>query len=546
MNVRFLPSNKMVKVESGTLLTDAAAMAGIVLNMPCGGEGKCGKCTVRIRRSDDDTIAFTEVRACQVEVNEALTVEVPQEAYLSTWIQTAEHADATLTPNIQAGKHAGEAGLGVAIDIGTTTVAAELLDLETGQTLAVASRLNPQTRFGDDVISRIRHACENETGLSEMHAAVTEAIDQMLGQLHEKTETNGRDVKRIVAAGNTTMQHILSRADVSGLVRIPYAPATFDAAVGDAAEFGLKSGSEARVYVFPVIGGFVGGDTVAGVICRDQLIEHDPGEHGAPEPALLIDIGTNGEMVLFAEGKRWSAATAAGPAFEGARIMQGMRATTGAIERVTYDPANDAIEIETIGGAPPRGICGSGLIDAAAAMLRAGAVSSDGRLLAKEDEEASSLADCVRQRLIAIDGQSAFVLADEKMTGNNRPVVLTQKDIRELQLASGAIRAGAITLLRQAGFEPADLRHLYIAGGFGQYIRRSNAQRIGLLPQGVQAERIRFLGNTSLSGAKLALLSPSISDTLHKVARGIEHVDLGADPQFQWTFAEAMLFPEKD
>jgi uncharacterized 2Fe-2S/4Fe-4S cluster protein (DUF4445 family) len=288
-----------------------------------------------------------------------------------------------------------------------------------------------------------------------------------------------------------------------------------------------------------VIGGFVGGDTVSGILAT--------GLAESQGPTLLVDIGTNGEIVLAAGGKLLAASTAAGPAFEGARITHGMRASSGAIEKVVCD---GRLRLNVIGNVLPIGLCGSALIDLAAELLRYGVITSDGKLLAAGQLPDGLLPE-LRRRVIdsrtgvspVEQGKPAFLLVAEEESGTGKPIVLTQRDVRELQLASGAIRAGMTILLRRAGLEPADLDAILVAGGFGNFIRRSNAQRIGLLPPELPRQRIRFHGNTSLAGARLLALSQEARRRAEELARRTEHVDLSADPDFRWAFAEAMIFP---
>jgi uncharacterized 2Fe-2S/4Fe-4S cluster protein (DUF4445 family) len=254
----------------------------------------------------------------------------------------------------------------------------------------------------------------------------------------------------------------------------------------------------------------------------------------------LVDIGTNGEIVLAAEGKLTAASTAAGPAFEGARISQGMRGSTGAIERVHFD---GLLRTQVIGGVRPTGLCGSGLIDLAAELLQQGVLGPEGRM-ASADDPPDGLPTDLRRRLVAAQGKPAFLVADAAETATGKPILLTQQDVRELQLASGAIRAGVEILLRRSGLATTDLDAVLIAGGFGNYVRRTSAQRIGLLPPAIPRERIRYQGNTSLAGARLVALSHQARREAEALARRTQHVDLSRDPDFAWAFADAMLFPD--
>jgi len=424
---------------------------------------------------------------------------------------------------------------GVAADVGTTTLVASLMDLASGEELAIASGINPQVDFGDDVLSRIQRCNESPGSLEELRVAVAEAVGGLIGELAGQAGADRHDICRIAIAGNTTMEHLLCGIDVTQLGQVPFTPACGRGLVLPAADLGIRIHPRADAYVFPVIGGFVGGDTVAGILAA-KLAE-------APEPVLMVDIGTNGEIVVARDGELWAASTAAGPAFEGARISCGMRATAGAIEKVVFD--DDDVRINVIGNAEPVGLCGSGLIDLAAELLTAGMLSPDGRLLGP-DELPESLPEAIRSRAVADEqGHPAFLLAgdaDADADGEKR-ITLTQRDVRELQLAAGAIRAGVKILLRQAGLTTGDLAHVLVAGGFGSFIRRSKAQRIGLLPTDVDRRRITYIGNASLNGAKWALLSTRAHKHAEQLARQTKHVQLSQDPDFQKEFAEAMFFP---
>jgi uncharacterized 2Fe-2S/4Fe-4S cluster protein (DUF4445 family) len=299
-----------------------------------------------------------------------------------------------------------------------------------------------------------------------------------------------------------------------------------------AVEGGLQIHPRGRVYVLPIIGAFVGGDIAGGILAT--------GLADCTSPTLLIDIGTNGEIVLWADGKLTATSTAAGPAFEGARIAQGMRASEGAIEKVVVDRE---LHVHVIGHAAPRGMCGSALIDATAELLRHGIVSPQGRLMTRDELPADVLPDLAR-RIELRDGKAVFVLADETTAAGGQKVALTQRDVREVQLASGAIRAGIELLLKRQGLSPQDLDRVLLAGGFGNYIRRGNAQRMGLLPPGIDRQRIRYQGNTSLAGARLVGLSRRCRNVCQELAARTEHVDLSREPDFATAFAEAMIFPE--
>jgi len=606
--VTFHPGRRTVHVLPDTRLMEAAAVAGLPLEQPCGGAGVCGKCRVRVvenaaepTAAEQKLLSAAEIEqglrlGCQTTVNGPMVVEVPETSRLGAQriltdaepsaprvLQPAvrkvfvelsapqrgdDSPDLTrlkeklgelrvglemlrlLPGRLREAEFSGTAVLvgdelidfepgetrakcyGVALDLGTTTLAASLVDLAEGDETAVAAAINPQTRLGDDVLSRIAFATEKPEGLGALQEAVVGTLNELFARLCQQAKLTRDAIYEVTISGNTTMQQLCAGLDPRWLGRVPFVPATGDSLNLSAAELGLQIHPRGRVYFMPVIGGFVGGDTTSGILAT-RLAD-------LPGPAMLIDIGTNGEIVLAAEGRLWAASTAAGPAFEGARISRGTRAAPGAIDKVVVD---GRLRINTIGGDPPMGLCGSALIDVTAELLRYGLLTPQGRLVRPEELPAEVPAD-LAERLVVCDGQAGFVVATADETADGKALVLTQRDVRETQLATGAIRAGTTMLLRRAGLEAQDLKTLLVAGGFGTFLRRNNAQRIGLLPPGLEHRRIRFQGNTSLAGARMVLLAQHARRTADELARRVEHVDLSGDADFQTTFADAMLFPD--
>jgi uncharacterized 2Fe-2S/4Fe-4S cluster protein (DUF4445 family) len=556
-NITFEPTGRSAVVLPGTLVLEAAMRVGLPIDAPCGGAGTCGKCRVRFmtnapaanaaeqRHLGEQDLAAGWRLACQTRLNPgATTITIPARSLFAESLQIltdseeileadrpAPHDD--LPPEIVP--RDGEPNTAVAFDLGTTTLVGEMVDLATGRELGIAAGMNPQVSFGDDVVSRIGRAIESPAAARELRHAVRDAIEDLLDELCRKTDRPRESIRAVSFAGNTTMQHLFCGLRVDGLSALPFAPERFKAMCVPATELGLQLDKSAHAYVFPVIGGFVGGDTVAGILVRnlDQ----------AEAPVLMIDIGTNGEIVLAGRGELRAASAAAGPAFEGARISCGMRAANGAIEKVTRH--GEDILISVIGGGAATGLCGSALVDAAAELMRLGLLEDTGRLLPPDALPAELPAPLRRRVRANAAGEVEFVLsfADESGAPD---VVLTQKDIRELQLATGALRAGVEILLQQAGVEVSELDRVLIAGGFGSFIRRNNAQRIGLLPPGTPRDKISYVGNVSLHGAKRALASSAARARLQAAAAATEHVELSNDMEFQMRFAEAMIFPSEE
>jgi len=419
--------------------------------------------------------------------------------------------------------------LGLAFDVGTTTIVGYLMDLTTGHELAVSSSLNPQTQFGDDVVSRIEHITAVPDGLGELQGKVIGAINRIAEETCQEAGVSTGSIYGLSIVGNTTMQHLLLGVDPSALARSPYVPVVTDPVCLAASRLGIKVHPEAHVWAIASIAGWVGADTVGVILAT--------GQHQADEISLAIDIGTNGEMTLGSGERLVACSTAAGPAFEGAHLSCGMRAAAGAIDQVSID---GQVHWRTIGNAPPRGICGSGLVDLVAAMLGSEILRDSGMMRKIEDLEElgqSYLAQRVRQ-----DGRHrAFdlVLAEEGADG--RPVRVTQRDVRELQLAKGAIRAGIEILLQELGITYEDVARVYLAGAFGNYIRPESALRIGLMPVFPNAEIVP-VGNAAGSGAKLALLSRSARDETAQIVDLVEYLELSVLPEFQEHFAAAMIF----
>lgn len=412
--------------------------------------------------------------------------------------------------------------LGAVFDLGTTTVAGGLVDLEDGKILAVRSAFNAQRIYGADVLARLGHALGGPEGSRALMERIRGQVRAMLLALLGDAGAAPANVADLVLVGNTAMEHLFFGLDVSGLAALPFVPVHQAGLSVPAAALDLPAHPGARVYFAPNLAGFVGADTVAGIVATN-LPE-------LPGPTLLVDLGTNGEMVLAREGRLWACSTAAGPAFEGAEISCGMGGLSGAIERVGL--AEGDLSLETIGGAPPRGICGSGLIDAVAVLCEAGAVDVTGRLQA--EGVSAPLAARIRPGT-----RGAEVLLARH---GGREVVLTQGDIRQVQLAKGAIAAGARLLCKHAGIEPGGLERVFLAGAFGRYVDADKAARIGLLP-GIPPERVRAVGNAAGEGARLMLTNAACRAEAEGLTGRVEVLELAADPEFQTVFAEEMLFP---
>ena len=490
---------KTLVVPAGIRLDEAAVQAGFALRTHCGGAGTCGKCQVLVHHQ--------KILACQTIVESDLDVFIPDAS-----LRANEENIVVLTGSESAVSRLPSAvfkGYGVAVDIGTTTLAAELHDFSDRLPVQTAARANPQRAFGDDVISRIQKVMEDPPVLTALQQLVVGAVNEMIAELTKRLGIPPQDISIIVASGNTVMQSLLFGIDPSSLGMSPFhAPVdTFPSRRGS--EIGLTLSAEGTIEAFPIFGGFVGGDIVAGVLTLPAL-------QSSVVPRFLLDIGTNGEIVLAHHGELFTAATAAGPAFEGAKIEHGTLAVPGAIDRVEVQSGK--IVVSTIGNHLPTGICGSGLIDAVAVLLELKIIQPGGRFT---------------------DKTTCFELVSKTESGIGEPIVLTQRDIRELQLATGAIRAGITLLLREHSVLPEEVETFYVSGGFGQAIRLSSARQIGLLPP-IPPERFVFCGNTSLAGARAMLLNPDNNEIVRRIIQQSHHCELASLPQFQEIFAQSM------
>jgi uncharacterized 2Fe-2S/4Fe-4S cluster protein (DUF4445 family) len=520
--VTFKPDEKQIAIHAGASVIEAAGLAGIVLNTFCGEKGTCGKCAVTIEPQG------RRVLACQYRIESDLTITIPSSSRFFEHKILAEgiRAKAQVEPDIykkylQPAKTVSLFGL--AVDIGTTTVVVKLVDMKTGQTVATQAALNPQARFGDDVISRIAYAQTDEK-LAELHKSIIDCLNDLIARLCADASIKPRDIYEASVVGNTTMNHIFLNLPIQQLGQAPYKAYSLDAKDVTPATVGLEINPAGNIHTVENIAGFVGADTTAVALAT--------GIGDADQITLAIDIGTNGEVVLGTKDKLYAASCAAGPAFEGARISCGGRAVEGAIEAVVANKSD--IDFDVIGDIPAHSICGSGLVDVMAILLDIGVIDKTGRFNDPATVKTSRLATTT---VAGVEGP-AFVIAYH----DNIPVVyLNQKDIRELQLAKAAIRAGIKLLQKRLNITDSDIKQIYLAGAFGNYIRRESALRIGLLPD-VPIERIHSVGNAACSGAQMALISSHCRKSAGHLARKIQYVEIAHDPDFQTVFADSMLF----
>jgi len=594
--VNFEPKNVQIECVHGALLSEVLNNADVRLVSVCGGKGLCGKCRIKIKAGEVSHLTDAEFEhlskreiaegnrlACQVRVLSDIAVSIPPESISllqklhlagreevemifepavqecivalnpplpgetrSEWERLAEElkntqrqdvtrADplalrsltALLSENnrqvrvsVRKGevidvRPPGKSPLGMAIDLGTTKIAAYLVDLENGGTLASEGIVNPQIAFGEDVISRLAYAMEN--GGTKLQQTVIQGLNELMKRLSSEPER----IVEITLAGNTAMHHLFLGLPVKQLGTAPYLPAVRSSLEVKARDIGLCSAPGAYIYILPNLAGFIGADHTAMILAT--------GIHSADKTVLGLDIGTNTEIVLAHGGKLMSTSCASGPAFEGGHITCGMHAARGAIEKVTIEESH--VTVQTIDNTLPTGICGSGVLDAVAELRRTEMINRRGRL---------GKGPGVRQA----DTAREFVLVDEERSGTGKDIIITQKDINEIQLAKAAIRTGIEALLTEMSISWEEIHQVIIAGGFGTAINPASAIAIGMFPP-LPPERFREVGNAAGIGAKLCLISSPQRAKADEISQRTTYLDLMSYPTFAEAFIRHLPFPEE-
>ena len=406
--------------------------------------------------------------------------------------------------------------LGLAIDLGTTKVAGYLVDLSEGRTLAAKGIMNPQISYGEDIISRITTVVHSPDNAASLQKLAVDAINELCADLCAEAGAKPEEIVDAVVVGNTAMHHLFLRLPVKQLALSPFVPAISRALEVRAGELGLNIAPGAYVHLLPNIAGFVGADHVSMLLATDAW--------QAKKPTVALDIGTNTEVSLICKGNITATSCASGPAFEGGHIKYGMRAATGAIERLRID--GDKIQYQTIDGAPPVGICGSGILDALAQLYLSKIIDEGGRIIDN------------KPRVRAYKGQHEFILVSKEERKGKPAITITQHDVRELQLAKAAIRTGIQVLLETSGCSEDDIKQVIIAGAFGTYINVTSAVAIGMLPS-LPLNRFRQVGNAAGMGAKLALISLKSRAKAQAVASRVSYIELASVPKFEQVFVQA-------
>lgn len=493
--IKILQKNTVVTIfsEHGNALLKELQENGFDIYSPCGGNGTCGKCLVYVKGEG-------EVTSCIYPVSNDIEIVLPEKREAKILAEQHEH---TVNVAFNPGDSVGLSYFpyGVAIDIGTTTLVFYLVNLITGAIVETRAIVNPQTKYGADVISRINYAATTQGGLKMLQKEILNAINLQLDHFTEIAEISANELVKISIAGNTTMLHLLLGVNPLPIALAPFTPAFVDQQILKGSELNLHCHPEAEIKILPSIAAYVGADIVAGIASIKSSSQF--------RNYLFMDIGTNGELALVTPETIWCCATAAGPAFEGANISCGMSAVEGAISVFGADGYS------VIGNAVPAGLCGSGLIDVVAHLVENSLIESDGLL--SED----------------------FVIVPE--ISGNKKIVITQKDIREVQLAKSAIMAGVKVLLKKASLIFDDLDALFLAGGFGNYIDLASAIKIGMLPEEMERKTIS-LGNTSGTGALLALKSVQFDQNIQDIRNRACYIELSEDDDFVLDYVINMDF----
>ncbi len=525
-------------VRADQTLLEAAQAAGVGLASVCGGAGTCEECRVRLVTGNlsaptsveeaalgREALAAGWRLACQAQALSDVRLHIPAESLTAAQrLQTeGQEADLELDPLIRE-----PGAYGLAVDVGTTKVAAYLIRLETGETVARSAAMNPQISYGEDVISRIAFAGREPDGAKRLQSVLVETLNGLIKEMCSSARVPRKKVLDAVMVGNTAMHHLLAGLPVEQLGRAPYAPATTDPLTIPAHELGLAFGPGANVYLPPVIAGYVGADHLA-MLLATGLMESDDsvvgtfpksGDFGlrpANKKIIALDIGTNTEIALLANGQVTCCSCASGPAFEGAHIKEGMRAAPGAIERARW--SDGKIQWQTIDAEPPVGICGSGILDIIASLLDGNLLKPTGKLTVGNE----------------------YPLVPAAQTGLGRDLTVTRKDVHEIQLAKSAIRAGTEVLLANAGLTSDDLDGFIVAGAFGTYLDLRSAVRVGMFPS-LPMEKFSQVGNAAGVGARMMLVSRKKRVEAEVLAKRLGYVELASDSGFMGLFMKYLGF----
>ncbi|WP_291322269.1 ASKHA domain-containing protein [Desulfonatronospira sp.] len=558
------PINIQTEAREGETLRDILLRRGIYVESPCNGNGTCGSCGVWIQEhtlvpyTPNENVTESDLEkgyrlSCQVTPEQDLTINLPMNflrdakrfresqtilegeiAPVSRLVSAVKVLDEQDYPEMLYDNFPDPQVLkvwedeyepkGLAIDLGTTTIVVTLVSLKTGIVLSTASRLNPQINYGHDIMTRIQHGSTQE-GLQELAQAIRKGINELVHEVCVDSESKRKEILDIVLGGNTTMLQMIAEIDPAPLGQIPFSVDIQSGISYPVQQFGIKVNPDARVYIPPVLHAFIGSDITAGLLIHSDFFDDT-------KSVLFVDVGTNGEIALNHLGRRLACSAAAGPAFEGMGLSCGMRASFGAVESVKSD--GKSITMSTVADSEPRGICGSGIVDLVSTLLRLQVIDPTGRFCSLP---CSPVPEGVNSRLKKIEEQTVFEIGPK--------VYFSQRDVRQVQLAKGAIRAAIDVLMDEAGCSVEELDNIVIAGGFGFYLNPVNLETIGIIPRGTK-DRVEFAGNACRSGCVWMLTDISYRRFLEINLQDIEHISIAQSPRFMELYAESMEFRDAE
>lgn len=529
-SVMIAQTGRKIVCEDGANLLKTLLDAGVFVDNPCNGTGVCGKCKVRVLSGKVSGISETERPLLKPEeVEEGIRLSCMTEVCGDVEVETLqkERKHKVLTkgyvPDFE--KDMFDGGYGIIIDIGTTTVVTALVDLKSGDELANASMINAQKHYGLDVLTRITYEYEHpDCGIRELQEAIVQSINAMIEEVCQEVSVDRTQIMEIDVAANCTMMHMLLGVDARSIGKSPYKPEFLEAQRLPAKDIGLKAGENTVLYCLPQVSAYIGADIVAGTyVCE---LEKEEGN------VLFIDIGTNGEIVLASHGRLLCCSCAAGPALEGMNISSGMRAAEGAVEDVKI--TEEGIVLKTIEDQEPVGICGSGILAVVKELLRTGIVKKTGVFVKKDKLDETDY----RYPMIRMNGtKREFILHKEP------ELLVTQGDVRQVQLAKGAILSGFVALLNKAGIDMTDLDKVMIAGQFGAHLPAESLVGTGILPKEVK-DKLVYVGNSSKTGAYMTLMSGKVKDEVEALAAKMEYMELAETENYERIFTDSMIFPE--
>ena len=515
--IQLLPHGRRIQANSGRNLMELLVEQSIFLRSDCGGKGTCGKCRVNLVSADKDS---ESKKACVYTISDDVSIEIPESSLLSSHIISKAPVSFLDTFKERFADAGEEDAYGIAVDLGTTTIAVYLCHTVKGKVLSSLAVKNPQALYGDDVMSRIGAVCQKKENLDHLQKLVVRAIEWGIKELLTSLELKEEQISKMVVVGNPTMIHILAGVDPQSIGISPYQPAFYDARTLQSAGLGFELNAFS-IQVLPQISGFIGGDILSAAIAVDL--------ENQPQGTLLVDLGTNGELMLKGKDRFYATSCATGPAFEGASLSCGMQAIPGAINKVKISRLEERPEYTVINSSTskkpkPTGICGTGVISAIAQFLEKKIIAPNG---AFHSESSDALV-------------TEYVLVPENVASNTPAVFISQKDIRSVQLGKGALITGIEFLLKEAGFDQPE--KIIIAGAFGTFIDKQDMMTLGMIPI-MDLKSVEVAGNSAGTGAVMGVCDPFFLEKANQLSHNIKVVELALNPDFQQVFVEKLSFP---